>query len=169
MECSAPSAQSFIQALQHAGAPLLEALVDIAGPMAHDLAQALLWEGLGANGHVNPGTGVTAKNGEPLLVLKGRFMLAAFMKALTATTDVNAKEAAAATAAADKDPEADAGPNIQALVQAAGYGDWPRVLWPTKAMLNVLTRAPKGEKGSPVPWADPKTAPRYDPLWSKGD
>ena len=97
-------------------------------------------------------------------------MLAAFSKALNATRDAAAKDvAAAAAAAAAKDPEVDAGPDLPALAQAAGYGDRPRGLWPTKAMLTALNRATKGDKGSPVPWADPKAAPWYDPTWSKGE
>ena len=75
----------------------------------------------------------------------------------------------ATTAAAAKDVEADEGPEIPALVHAAGYGDWPRKLWPTKAMMTALNRATKGDKCSSVPWADLKAAPWYDPTWSKGE
>ena len=35
-------------------------------------------------------------------------------------------------------------------------------------MVSTLKNATKEDKGSPVPWADPKGAPWFDPKWSKG-
>ena len=59
---------------------------------APEIAQSLLWEGLNALGHVNPATGVTARNGKAMLVLKDRFMLAAFAKAHNAARDAAAND-----------------------------------------------------------------------------
>ena len=147
-------------------------MVGVTGSSAPGVAQALLWEGLNSNGHVSPDTNVTAKNGEPLLVLRDQFMLATFAKTLESAGDATAKDAATAAAAADaaaKDQGVDDGPDIPALALAAGYGDWPGALWPTRAMMTTLDKATKGDKGSPVPWADPKAAPWYDQKWSKGE
>ena len=33
----------------------------------------------------------------------------------------------------------------------------------------ALVKATKGDKGSPVPWADPKVAPWFDPAWASGE
>ena len=100
------------------------------------------------------------KNGESMLIPKDRFMLASFAKALNAARNVAQANA--------KDPDvvlAEAGPNISALAQAAGYGAWPRKLWPSKPMMTALTKSTMGDKGAPVPWADPKSTPWYDPVY----
>ena len=162
-EFTAASARCLVRALQQTGAQSLEELVDTVGPSAKDIAENLLWEGLGGSGHVNQDSGVTAKNGEPILVLKDRFLLAAFKKAIDAARAQQAKEDAAAAAA--QPAEADSGPDIPALAQAAGYGAWPRSLLPTRAMMSALAKASKGERGAPVPWADPKVAPWFDQKW----
>jgi len=36
-------------------------------------------------------------------------------------------------------------------------------------MMNTLVKASKGEKGAPVPWADPKVAPWFDQKWLDED
>ena len=50
-------------------------------------------------------------------------------------------------------------PDVPAFAQASGYGAWPRTLLPTRHMVTVLKKATQGDKGSPVPWADPKMDP----------
>ena len=35
-------------------------------------------------------------------------------------------------------------------------------------MVSVLKKATQGDKGSLVPWADPKMDPWYDARWNKG-
>ena len=35
--------------------------------------------------------------------------------------------------------------------------------------MTARTKGTKGDNGAPVPWADPKVAPWYDPAWSKGE
>ena len=106
----------------------MEALVDTLASTTQVIAGALLSEGLNANGHADAASGITMKNGEPMLVLKDRFMLATFAKALNAARSI-AKDNA-------KDPDGvavEAGPDIPALAQAAGYGAWPRKSWPSRA------------------------------------
>ena len=44
---------------------------------------------------------------------------------------------------------------------------WPRTLLPTRHMVTVMKKATQGDKGSPVPWADPKMDPWYDARWPK--
>jgi len=101
-----------------------------------------------------------------MLALKERVALSSFAKAVSAARVAAAKEAAAVAAEAAKGEGADAGPDIPALVVAAGYKDWDKSLWPTKAMALALLKGTKGERGSPVPWADPKLSPWYEQAWA---
>ena len=168
LEFTAGPARCFVRAMQQSGASSMESLVGITGSNAPGNEDALRSEGLNSNGHVSPVTDVTAKSGEPKLILRDRFMLAALAKTLQSAREAVAKDAAVATAAAN-DQVVDKGPDIPALAEAAGYGDWPRSLWPTRFMLSTLKKATRGDKGSPIPWADPKAAPWFDPTWSKGE
>ena len=115
-------ARALVRALQFTGTPCLEALVALTGVSPPEIAASLLWEGLNSQGHAVPDR-VTAKNGEAMLVLKERVALSSFAKAVSAARVAAAKEAAAAAAEAAKGEGADAGPNILALVVAAGYKD----------------------------------------------
>ena len=134
--------------------------------------ESLKWEGLDFNGHGQHDSTVGAKNGEAMLILRDRSILARWGQKLQAAKD-DAAGAAAATAAdataAAKEAPADQGPDVAALALASGYGAWPRSLLPTRSMAAALKKATQGEKGSPVPWADPKMDPWYDARWPKGD
>ena len=112
VDFSASAACCFVRALQHCGASSLEELVNTVGPTAKDIAEAPLWEGLGGSGHTNQDTGITAKNGEPILILRDRFTLASYKMSIDSARELVAKENAAAAAAAAAQPaEADAGPD----------------------------------------------------------
>ena len=114
---------------------------------------------------------VTAKNGKSLLILRDRFILAAWAKKLESAKNDAAQEAAtvaAAAATAAKEQPVDQGPDVPALARAAGYGAWPRSLLPTRPTLPALKNATRGGKGSPVPWADPKMDPWFNAKWPKG-
>ena len=113
-----------------------------------------------------------AKNGESLLALRDRCVLAKWGQKLRAAKDKAARAAAAAAAdaaTAAKEVPVDQGPDVDALALASGYGAWPKSLLPTRSMVAALKKATQGEKGSPVPWADPKMDPWYDTRWPKGD
>ena len=92
---------------------------------------------------------------------------------LQVAKDDAARAAAAAAddaaAAAAKEVPVDQGPDVAALAQASGYGAWPKSLLPTRSMAAALKKATQGEKGSPVPWADPKMDPWYDTRWPRAD
>ena len=106
-----------------------------------------------------------------MLVFRDRSILARWGQKLQAAKDDAAREAAAAAAdaaAAAKEAPVDQGPDVAALAQASGYGAWPKSLLPTRCMIAVLKKATQGDKGSPVPWADPKMDPWYDTRWSRG-
>ena len=36
-------------------------------------------------------------------------------------------------------------------------------------MWTALSKTAKGEKGSPIPWAEPEAAPWFDQEWSQGE
>ena len=99
---------------------------------------------------------------------KARWSSAAAATGWAAAAAAGAAAAAAAAAAAKENP-VDQGPDVAALALASGYGAWPRSLLPTRSMAAALKKATQGEKGSPVPWADPKMDPWYDARWPKGN
>ena len=83
------------------------------------IGASLVWEGLDEAGTADPAIGgKKRKNGEPLLDLKDRLILARFAQDLE-----QARAAHAALAAVPPGDLAPAGPDIPALAQAAGFGD----------------------------------------------
>ena len=162
------TARCLVRALQTAGCSSLQELVEMTGSTV-TAAESLKWEGLDSNGHAQHDCTVRAKNGEAMLVLRDRGILARWGQKLQAAKDEADKTAAAAAAAAAKEVPADQGPDVDALALASGYGAWPKSLLPTRSMAAALKKATQGEKGSPVPWADPKMDPWYDTRWPKGD
>ena len=108
------------------------------------IAESLKWEGLDSHGHMQVDCAVTAKNGESLLILRDRCILAKWGQKLQAAKDDAARDAAAAAAdaaAVAKENPVDQGPGVHALAQASGYGAWPRALLPTRHMISVLKKA----------------------------
>ena len=166
----AATARCLVRALQRSGCSSLQELVEMTGASVSAI-ETLKWEGLDSHGHVQQDCAVTAKNGESLLALRDRSVLARWGQKLQVAKDDAARAAAAAAAdaaAAAKEVPVDQGPDVAALAQASGYGAWPKSLLPTRCMIAVLKKATQGDKGSPVPWADPKMDPWYDTRWPKG-
>jgi hypothetical protein len=167
---AAATARCLVRAVQRSGCSSLQELVERTGADVSAI-ETLKWEGLDSHGHVQVDCAATAKNGESFLILRDRCILAKWGKKLQAAKDDAAKEAAAAAAdaaAAAKENPVDQGPDVPAPAQAAGYRAWPRTLLPTRHMVAVLKKATPGDKGSRVPWADPKMDRRYDARWPKG-
>ena len=71
-------ARCFVRCLQKAGASSLEALVATVGSTGPEIAVTLVWKGMGNDGTQNPYIGRVRRNGEPLLNMKERFLLAGF-------------------------------------------------------------------------------------------
>ena len=153
-----------MRCLQKAGASSLEALVAVVGSTAPQIAASLVWEGPGDNGTQDPAVSRLRRNGEPLLDLQERILLAGFAQGLE-----KAWKAEVATQGPEEGQVA-AGPGIQALAQAAGYGAWPQKFLPDRAMIVALDKGSKGENGVPIPYADAKAAPWFDTdEWAESD
>ena len=130
-------------------------MVGTVGSIIVLIAKSLVWEGLDEGGTPDPAIGnKKRKNREPLLDLKDRLLLARFARDLG-----QARAAHAALAVVPPGDLAPAGPDIPALAQAAGFGDWSPKLLPDRAMILALEKGSKGDKGVPIPYADARTAP----------
>ena len=105
----ASSARYFVRCLQKAGASSLEALVATVGSTAPQIAASLVWEGMGDGGTPDPYVGRLRKNGEPLVDMRERFLLAGFAQGLGKAQKA---EAAAAPARGPEEGQGAAGPDI---------------------------------------------------------
>ena len=73
---AAPTARCLVRALQQSHCSSVQELVEMTGSTVAAIADSLKWEGLDSHGHVQVDCPVTAKNGESLLILRDRCILA---------------------------------------------------------------------------------------------
>ena len=121
---AAATARCLVRALQRSGCSSLQELVEMTGASVSAI-ESLKWEGLDSHGHVQQDGAVTAKNGESLLALRDRSILARWGQKLQVAKDDAARAAAAAAAdaaAAAKEVPVDQGADVAALAPASGYG-----------------------------------------------